>query len=353
MADALFVQQTGVSYSAPEFRRAQAAYIANGGVVYGLSVTAGLTSLTVSAGLAVAQDGQTQPAYYIVPIEAVTTVNIDPQASGSRTDRVFIAVNDSPATLTQNGVTIAIGAGYLGSAVSSPANSTDLGSVVVTPTGITYTDSRVIAEAPTVVNRYLRRDVPDVLAAGTSAATPVNTLDVVNKSYVDLYNLRTPPAYWVWGGAGYVWHIPSGSWNKPPGAAGFVQVQAGHLYRFDSQYTLLLDQIVNGQCDVRASHQVFTDNAGALGALEIVMQEVWTGPGVVQTPAGVVRPDVHETLSSYYFASTSHGAWFATMFAANNTSAAVYQPAFSQAASPMSWLVDLGTQSPPVGVLHQ
>ena len=245
MVDAYVVQQAGVTFSALEFRRAQSAYFANQGVISGLVVTPGTNQVSVSAGLAAVRDAQAAPAYYVAEVDVAAIVAIDPAAAGvTRVDTPYVAVNDTAAIITVNGVAVPVGAVYVARASGGaglPAQYTSLGTLTVTSTGIVYSSTgRAQVEDPTVVGRYLRRDVADTLAAGTGASSPVNATDVVVKSYVDLLVQRDPFQRWYWGGAtGYgPVFIPDGGANVPTGAAHAVTMTNGHLYRVNSQYTV-------------------------------------------------------------------------------------------------------------------
>lgn len=244
MVDGYVVQQVGITYSALEMRRSTSAVFANQGVAYGLAVTVSTGQVVVAPGVAVINDAQPVPAYYIAEVDVGVTLSVPLASSGTRADTLYIAVNDSPGALTVNGVTIPIGAVYVArasSGASLPAQYVQLGIVTATTTAISYANTgRAQTENTSVVGRYLRRDTADTLAAGTGAAPPVGPTDVVIKSYVDALAARDPFQRWYWGGlAGYgPVSIPDGSANVPVGAAHQVTMTSGHLYRITSQYTL-------------------------------------------------------------------------------------------------------------------
>ena len=244
MVDGYVVQQTGVTYSALEMRRANAALFANQGVVSGLQPTLAGSVLTFGPGIAVISDAQPVAAYFIAEVDVGVTFTVPFASAGTRVDTLYVTVNDSPGALTVNGATIAVGAVYVARASSGaglPAQYVQLGIVTATSTTVSYSSvGRVQVENASVVNRYLRRDVADTLAAGTGAALPVNAADVAVKSYVDGLVQRDPFQRWYWGGAtGYgPVFIPDGGANVPIGAAHAVTMTNGHLYRVNSQYTL-------------------------------------------------------------------------------------------------------------------
>ena len=154
------------------------------------------------------------------------------------------------------------------------------------------------------------------------------------------------PVYWRWGGsAGYgPWRIPNGGWNRAPGATGYCSVVAGHLYQITSQYSLQMDQTTStagGQ--VRASIQVVADVLGSPGASQgEISFESWSVASTINASGVFIRPVSSDSLTAFYYATTSGPLWFTTAFAASDVFASVFTP-FT---SPMTTVVDLGKQPP-------
>lgn len=252
------VPVTGVQTSAPEFRRMLGLIYANEGVIEGLAVTVGANQVSVSPGGAAIQDSQSVPAFWLAPVDASFVVAVDAQASGSRADALYIAVNDTGADLTVNGVVHANGQAYCAVNIGStsiPANATSLGTLTVAPSGITYAVAgRTKALLRSGATDSVRTDVSSVLFEGTTASTPSEAGHVATKGYVDgkvsPYQTFSPTRRWDWGNSSYDWFVETPTWsgttalattrdNEIPGSertyAGYV---IGHLYQVVTEFSV-------------------------------------------------------------------------------------------------------------------
>lgn len=146
MPDALFVQQPSVTYSGPEFRRLVAAVHrtsdgdpVGGGVLEGLRVSATGTTWSVAPGQALVSDNA--GGYYVCYFDTTITGPIPAVPSGSRTDTMYVQVNDPG---DGQGV---IGRGNGVSTVTPGQLQMPLGTLITTPTGTTVTtDGRRYAQ---------------------------------------------------------------------------------------------------------------------------------------------------------------------------------------------------------------
>ena len=169
-------------------------------------------------------------------------------------------------------------------------------------------------------------------------------------AWVAVVQLPSSPNQWSWGGAGGYgpWRIPSGGWNRAPGATGYCSVIAGHLYQIVSQYSLMMDQsssTAGGQ--VRASIQAIADVTGSPSpAIGEVPFEAWSVATVVNSGGVFIKPVTTDTLTGFYYAVTTGPIWFTTAFGTSDTLTSVHTP-FT---SPMTTVVDLGKQPAIVSV---
>lgn len=221
MAEALWVQQSGIEYSAAEDRRAISA-LGGVGIVNGLSVTAGTgLQAEVSAGTAIVDDGD--DGAYVAYTTSTTTLTLSPNATTS----VYVKVNTTTAEVT----------------VVSGTLPTDpyltLGSVVTGASSVTSATNTAAASIPQgVVGKYLpltggtvsgaiqttRVVVPGILGAGgvdTSLNAPAG-VRLSGTSPTGKHHLSTTArtgAQYNIANAAYdqiLWNIPTpgGSTNK-------------------------------------------------------------------------------------------------------------------------------------------
>lgn len=171
-------------------------------------------------------------------------------------------------------------------------------------------------------------------------------------AWIAVVQALTVPGQWSWGGAGGYgpWRIPSGGWNRAPGATGYCSVIAGHLYQIVSQYSLMMDQgssTAGGQ--VRASIQAIADVTGSpSAAIGEVPFESWSVATVVNSGGAFIKPVSSETLTGFYYAVTTGPIWFTTAFATSDTLTSVHTP-FT---SPQTTVVDLGKQPAIVSIVR-
>lgn len=249
MAEGFPIQQTGVTASAVEFRRALAGLISEEGILRGLGVTVGSNQVTVAAGIGAIQDSQTVPAFYTAPLNAAVVVPVPAQASGTRQDTLYMAVNDSAAPLGVTGLAtgmtnpVPVGDAYVALAQNSgaiPATAMALGTLAVTGSSIVFTPNNTLVVFPPLAGRFVRADVAAALHAGSTVPAPGAPLEVANRAYVDGLAARSPYFIQFWGNrASYgPWAVPDGTWNTPPGALFSLNLVAGHLYEIHSEFTL-------------------------------------------------------------------------------------------------------------------
>jgi hypothetical protein len=95
LAEALWVQASGVEYNATEDRRLIAAIWPGGGTLTGLNVTPGTgRSVNVSAGKAVVPDLDGAGSYLAYFDATTSGVAVDINAGGTRTDGVYVVIDD-------------------------------------------------------------------------------------------------------------------------------------------------------------------------------------------------------------------------------------------------------------------
>lgn len=169
MTDAFFSDVSGVTYSASEFRQMLSSiYGPEGGVLDGLAVSAAGTTLTVTAGEALAPDDtpSATSGLWLLRLTASDTVTLDSNSGGgsTRTDAVWIRCNTATGQVEL---------GKTNGTSTAPADATLLAVATVTTANVvTLSAGARKAVKPVGVSDPITGYVP---AAGTSSITGVKT----------------------------------------------------------------------------------------------------------------------------------------------------------------------------------